>query len=142
MELRRVLTLLLALTTAACDGSIHVRGRVYGRRLDDTAPPSVALVDQGGIDTTGLATLSGATVTLFLRVADTAATRTDTLIWVRRDTSLANGSFDIFEVGPPSSYTAALRVERAGYRSVIVAFRHRADVDLHRAVVVLTPVSR
>lgn len=146
MEHRRPLALLLgvvvAVMVAGCDGSIHVRGRVHARSPNDTMPPSVAVVDRTGIDTTGLAPVSGATVTLFLRAADTSATRTDTLIWVRRDTTLATGSFDMFELGPPSSYTAALRIERIGYRSVTVAFTHRPEVELHRAVVVLTPVSR
>ena len=142
MGLRRLLTPLLVLPIAACDGSIHVRGRVYLRPVHDTVPPSVAIVDGRGIDMARLRPLSGATVTLFQRVADTSAVRPDTLLWTRRDTSSADGSFDIFDVGPPSAYTAALRIERVGYRTVTVAFRHRADQELHRAVVVLTPLSR
>ena len=134
--------LLLALLVAGCDGSIHVRGRVYARAAYDTLPPSLALVDRTGIDTARLRPLSGAIVTLFQRVADTSAARTDTLLWVRRDTSGADGSFDIYDVGPPSGYTAALRVERVGYRAVTVPFGHRSTEEIHRAVVVLTPVPR
>jgi hypothetical protein len=140
MRPRHRLALLLALLTTGCDGSIHVRGRVYTRASHDTVPPSVALVDRSGIDTTRLLPLAGATVTLFQRVADTGATRPDTLPWVRRDTSGADGSFDIFDIGPPSGYTAALRVERPGYRTVTVPFRHRSTEETHRAVVALTPL--
>jgi hypothetical protein len=141
MDPRHAVTLLLGLSIAACDGSIHVRGRVYTRAIHDTVPPSVAVVDRAGIDTTNLLPLAGATITLFQRVADTSATRTDTLLWVRRDTSRADGSYDIYDIGPPSPYTAALRVERAGYRTVTVTFRHRSVQEVHRAVVVLTPLS-
>lgn len=115
---------------------------MYLRPANDTTPPSVALVDRTGIDTAGLVPLSGASVTLFQRVTDTAATSTDSLLWVRRDTSRADGSFNLYDVGPPSAYTAALRVARPGYRTVTVPFRHRASQEIHRAIVVLTPLPR
>ena len=141
MGLRRLLTPLLALPIAACDGSIHVRGRVYLRPVHDTVPPSVAIVDGRGIDTARLRPLSGATVTLFQRVADTSAVRPDTLLWTRRDTSSADGSFDIFDVGPPSAYTAALRSERVGLRRETVADGHSAEEENDGGVVVLNALS-
>jgi hypothetical protein len=112
------------------------------RAANDTAPPSVALVDRPGIDTTKLVPLSGASVTLFQRVTDTAVTSTDSLLWMRRDTSRADGSFNLYDIGPPSAYTAALRVARAGYRTVTVTFKHRSATEIHRAIVVLTPLPR
>lgn len=134
----RSVCFVLAALVAACDGAIQVRGRVYARSPTDTLAPSVALVDRTGIDTTALAPLSGATVTLFQRVPDTAAAAPESLLWVRRDTSRADGSFNLFDIGPPSAYTAALRVSRAGYRTTTVTFRHRSFRQVHRAVVVLT----
>ena len=142
MGLRRLFNALLALLLVACDGSIRVRGQVYMRSASDTTPPSVALVDRTGIDTTNLRPLAGAAVTLFQRVRDTSATRPDTIPWVRTDTTGADGSFEMFELGPPSAYTAALRIARPGYRTVTVAFRHGLTQKPHRAVVVLTPLGR
>ena len=139
---RRMTSLVLAALVAACDGSIHVRGNVYARSAGDTSAPSVALVDRTGIDTTALVPLSGASVTLFQRIEDTAAARPESLLWVRRDTSRANGSFNLYDIGPPSAYTAALRVSRPGYRTTTVAFRHRSSREIHRAVVVLTPLPK
>ena len=109
---RRSVCFAIAAMLAACDGTIHVRGRVYARSPGDTLVPSAALVDHTGIDTTTLVPLSGASVTLFQRVEDTAAARPESLLWVRRDTSRANGSFNLFDIGPPSAYTAALRLAR------------------------------
>src|SRR5215207_5266981 len=139
---RRSVCFAIAAMLAACDGTIHVRGRAYARSPGDTLVPSAALVDRTGIDTTTLVPLSGASVTLFQRVEDTAAARPESLLWVRRDTSRANGSFNLFDIGPPSAYTAALRVSRAGYRTATVAFRHRSSREIHRAVVVLTPLPK
>jgi hypothetical protein len=142
MNGRCLASLLLAALPAACDGTIQVRGRVYARSAGDTQVPSAAVVDRTGIDTTTLVPLSGASVTLFQRVLDTAAAAPESLLWVRRDTSRADGSFNLFDIGPPSAYTAALRVSRAGYRTTTVAFRHRSSRDVHRAVVVLTPLPK
>lgn len=142
MTVRRMTSLLLAALVAACDGAIHVRGRVYERSAGDTLAPSVALVDRSGIDTAGLAPLSGASVTLFQRLEDTASATPESLLWVRRDTTRADGSFNLYDIGPPSAYTAALRVSRAGHRSTTVAFRHRSSREIHRAVVVLTPLPK
>ena len=139
---RRMTSLLLTALVVACDGAIHVRGRAYARAAGDTLAPSVALVDRTGIDTTGLVPLSGATVTLFQRLEDTASSRPESLLWVRLDTTRADGSFNLYDIGPPSAYTAALRVSRAGYRTTTVAFRHRTSREIHRAVVVLTPLPK
>lgn len=89
-------------------------------------------------DTAGLQPLGDAAIWVFHDPADTAAKNPDTLLWVNRDTSAADGSFHAASTAAPFNFTAVLRVRRAGYRGLDVPFTH--DTLRHRAVVVLTPV--
>ncbi|HJQ32125.1 MAG TPA: hypothetical protein VJ866_08100 [Pyrinomonadaceae bacterium] len=122
--------------TAACDGYIHVRGRVY-TQPQHTAQ-SRAFVDRApDDDLSGLVPLAGAKVTLYHGEDYEKQKKDPSTIWKQEEQSDEAGLFDIQTLTAPYKFDAALVVEKPGYRPVTQIFTH--DKLEHTAVVVLVP---
>lgn len=127
----------LLLTTAGCDGLIHLRGRVYEQRQPGAR--SRAFIDQApDDDLSGLTPLPGAKITLY-HAKDYGKEKLDPSTTAYKNETLTNasGDFDVGGTTAPYKFDAALVVEKPGYRPVTRIFPHGEHA--HTAVVILVP---
>lgn len=120
----------------ACDGVIHVRGRVYAQR--QPGAQSRAFVDQTpDDDLSGLVPLEGAKLTLY-HAHDYDKQPIDTSAALKSSgESRASGEFEMSDVTAPNKFHPALVVEKPGYKPVTKIFEH--DGRAHTAVIILVP---
>ena len=124
------------LLTAACDGVIRLRGRVYEQRRPGAQ--SRAFVDQTpDDDLSGLTPLAGAKLTLY-HAKDYAKEKIDpSTVFKREVVTDPAGEFDATDTTAPYDFNAALIVEKPGYKPVTRLFPH-GESD-HKAVIILVP---
>jgi hypothetical protein len=127
------------LLTAACDGIIRMRGRVYEQRQPGAR--SRAFIDRApDDDLSGLTPLAGAKVTLYHgKDYDKGGSDPSALIKNENVTDSA-GEFETAGTTAPSEFDAALVVEKPGYRPVKQIFPH--GESSHTAVIILVPEGR
>ena len=139
-RLAKTLVLLSALAglaaTAACDGGIQLRGRVYEQRRPGSQ--SRAFIDRTpDEDLSGLTPLSGAKVTLYHGTNFDKEALDPSKGFTREAVTNTSGEFDIFDTTAPYKFRAALVIEKPGYKPVTEIFQHGESA--HTAVVILVP---
>ena len=128
--------LAVLLLTAACDGGIQLRGRVYEQRRPGSQ--SRAFVDRiPDDDLSSLTALDGAKVTLYHGKNYDKGGIDPSTVFKREVVTDASGEFDASDVTAPYKFKAALVVEKPGYKTVTEIFQH--DEHDHTAVVILVP---
>ena len=126
------------LLTAACDGVIRLRGRVYEQRRPGAQ--SRAFIDRTPDgDLSGLSPLAGVKLTLY-HAKDYDEGKIDpSTVFKREVVTDSSGEFDAMDTTAPNKFNAALVVEKPGYRPLTRLFPH-GDSD-HTAVIILVPDS-
>ena len=120
----------------ACDGAIHVKGRVYSQK--NSSGDSQAFIDQPPPSSADLSPIKDAKVTLYHggNYSPDEAKNSD----LRKNSTLtaADGSFEVGGLTSPFRFNAALIVEKDGYKQITKVFYH--DKVGHEALIILVPV--
>lgn len=120
--------------SAACEGAIKAKGKVYARKT--AIGKSEAFVDDSFPDLSQLTPVKDATVTLYhgRDYSQEPIDKTGMHDTTKTDES---GAFELHKLTAPYSFHAALVVEKEGYESITKIFLHESDP--HEVVVVLVP---
>jgi len=122
---------------SACDGGIHVKGRVYAQKA--SSGDSQAFIDQSSPSVADLTPVKDARVTLY-HAGDFSPDKAKNSE-LRQDSSLtaSDGSFVVGGLTSPFRFNAGLVIERQGYKPITKVFYH--DKIDHDAIIILVPVS-
>jgi hypothetical protein len=121
---------------AACDGGIHVKGRVYAQKM--SPGDSQAFVDQASPSVVGLTPIKDAKVTLY-HAGDFSPDQTKNSELRKYSTlTAADGSFEVGGLTSPFRFNAGVVIEKDGYKQMTKVFYH--DKIDHEATIILVPV--
>ena len=119
----------------ACDGGIHVKGRVYAQKA--SSGDSQVFIDQSSPSVVDLTPIKDVKVTLY-HTGDFSPDKTKNSE-LRQASTLteADGSFDVNRLTSPFRFNAGLVVEKDGYKPLAKAFYH--DKIDHEVTIILVP---
>jgi hypothetical protein len=122
-------------SVCACDGGIHVKGRVYAQKA--SFGDSQAFIDQSSPSNADLSPIKDAKVTLY-HAGDFSSDEAKNSE-LRKDSTLtaADGSFEVGGLTSPFRFNAGLIVEKDGYKQMTKVFYH--DKIDHEATIILVP---
>ena len=118
----------------ACDGSIHVKGRVYAQK--GSAGDSQAFIDQSA-PSNGLSPIKDAKVTLYHAGDFSPNSNKNSDLRKASTLTATDGSFEVGGLTSPFRFNAGLVIEKDGYKPITKVFYHdRID---HDATIILVP---
>ena len=122
-------------SVCACDGGIHVKGRVYAQKA--SSGDSQAFIDQPSPSNADLSPIKDAKVTLY-HAGDFSPDKAKNSE-LRKDSTLTapDGSFEVGGLTSPFRFNAGLIVEKDGYKQMTKVFYH--DKIDHEATIILVP---
>jgi hypothetical protein len=120
---------------AACDGAIHVKGRVYVQTA--SSGESQAFIDHSLPSNASLSPIKDAKVTLYHAGDYSSANSKNAELRKDSTVTASDGSFEVGGLTSPFRFNAALIVEKDGYKPITKVFYH--DKIDHQATIILVP---